>query len=271
MIYIRDPLDLDSACAVWAIRQFCDKNAGFRFRPPNWDGVNFKEGDVAVNLEAGGKGMKREWDEDDKAHTFFVYILRSHATNGDIAALGSVIPSVEASPENGMLITTGGVIDLLLIFKALQSGVQKKKGRQRVVVARIGEILSGVLQRSRALQHVIANQYEIEMAEGEQVALVFNTKVSGMTRLLLERHKLRAAVYVAGNNIGVVRAEKEEVRMDHPDIKAVPESVGEKWFSEMHGTIFAHGTRNCPARRPSRVDPHELVAAVARVLAQAQQ
>lgn len=153
------------------------------------------------------------------------------------------------------------------VMRALQAAHPRNDA---MVVERMSEILSGMLQAGRARQRAVAEVSEkTEILSGGKVAIVTNAREFATNGVLFEDHGVRVIVYVDGHNLGVIREGSETLRMDHSEIRAVVETTGElsQWFAHPAGFLFCRGSRKAPAENPSRVNPRSLAEVVARLLA----
>ena len=97
-IFTHFNVDLDAVCSVWAAKQFVSgaAEATVEFRPANWDGAEMSEGDLAVDIAAGGRGMKGEKGENGIVHSCFASIVAGHASAEDRSALANLVRFVDA-------------------------------------------------------------------------------------------------------------------------------------------------------------------------------
>jgi hypothetical protein len=273
-IFTHINLDLDAVCSVWAARTFIPaaKNADIEFRPANWDGEDLEPGDLALDIEAGGRGLKGEVDADGHVHSCFRSIVRSHADTEDQAALRYLVDFVdaqdahgsavkflapEASPDSQRVLSATG---LNAVLRALQ-GLHKKDW---IVLERLSEILSGILIAGRARLRAEEEADGAEILPGGKVAICVENKEFPTNGILFERG-VRVIVYVDGYNLGLIRHGEETLRMDHPDLREVVGGERE-WFSHPAGFLFCRGSRKAPARSPSAVSPRALAEAAAKLL-----
>ncbi len=87
-IFTHFVVDLDAVCSVWAAKQFISgaKGATVEFRPANWDGKEMAEGDLALDIDAGGRGMKGEKGENGIVHSCVALIVAEYASPADQSA-----------------------------------------------------------------------------------------------------------------------------------------------------------------------------------------
>ena len=160
-IFTHFVVDLDAVCSVWAAKQFISgaKGATVEFRPANWDGKEMAEGDLALDIDAGGRGMKGEKGENGIVHSCVALIVAEYASPADQSALASLVRFVDAQDAHGSAVKflapeasresqeTLAMTGLNAVLRALQATHSRNDA---LVVERMSEILSGMLQAGRA-------------------------------------------------------------------------------------------------------------------------
>lgn len=278
-LYTHLSVDLDAVCSVWAARQFIPgaKDATVEFRPANWDGNDMTNGDLALDIEAGGRGLKGEKGEGGIVHSCFALIVAKYAPPVDQSALASLVRFVDAQDAHGsavkflapeasreaqeVLAMTG----INAVLRALQATHLRNDA---LVCERMSEILSGMLQAGRARQRAAAEADKAKVLDGGKVAIVVNSREFATNGILFEERGIRVIVYVDGNNLGIIREGSETLRMDHPELRAVVEAAGEasEWFAHPAGFLFCRGSRKAPAKNPSKVNSRTLAEVAAKLL-----
>lgn len=280
-------VDMDAAGSAWAARKFipgADK-AELVFVPANWDGAEMEKGDYAVDIYAGGKGIKGAKDSNGRTHSCFRTIVERYALREDRQALRHLVAFIDAGDSTGNAFkamfpntTTEEqnrlhATSLGIVFAAIKC---QYGTNDNLVVERWSEILDGILQMGRDEQKAIAQAREIPVVGG--VAIVCNTP-STIRRILFQEFGARMVVFVNKNTVGINRAENEKTRTDHPAIRAVVEAAGEhvserdggepgKWFAHPYGFLFCWGSHKAPAKTASKVKPEDLANAVRKALAE---
>lgn len=271
-IYTHMNVDLDAVASVWWMLRFKFPGAEIVFVPANWDGSGMEAGDVAVDIEAGGKGIKGEL-KGGVRHSCFSTLVLQHGTTEDMQALASLMAFVdaqdaygsaythfvpEAKPEARRVLLHCGVNAVLRAFQAMHYN------DDMVVCERMSEIFDGMLKNGRNRRRA---EEEAQTAEivGGRVAILRDPKSVTTTIILLEEHGLDVVIYADGCNLGAVRRNDLRVRMDHPAIRAATNGE-DGWFFHPAGFLAARGTRKAPATTPSRVDPNALAQAVLEAL-----
>lgn len=287
-IFTHVSVDIDAASSVWAARTFipgADK-AEVVFVPANWDGKEMEKGDYAVDIYAGGKGIKGARDANGRTHSCFQTIVERYALREDRLALRRLVAYIDAEDATGNAIkviapnTTASEqrdIYAMTIGPAMFNVIKRLNPDDDVaVVNEMSRYFDGILQMGRDEQNAIAQAREIPVVGG--VAIVYNMP-SMVRRMLSQEFGARMVVFQNKNTVGINRAENEQVRTDHPTIRAAVESTGErvskreggepgKWFAHAYGFLLCWGSNKAPAMTPSKVNPEDLAKAVRKALAE---
>jgi hypothetical protein len=270
--------DLDAATSVWAAQWFVPgaNKAAIIFVPANWDGTGMEKGDIAVDIEAGGKGTKGEVEANGKTHSSFASIIKQFAPQNDQTILKYLVAFIDAGDSTGNAIkvlapNTTTVeqkslysTSLGMVFAAIKYNC---RGNDHALVERWATILDGILNIGRNRQEAFPRACRIPVIDG--VAITFNER-GAVATILFEECGARAIVYVDGNSIGVTRHLDETVRMDHPTIRAAVMETNEidEWYAHPYGFLFCRGARKSPVKTPSKVKPENLANAIRRALAE---
>lgn len=277
VIYTHIKPDLDAVCSVWAARRFVPgaNEAAIKLVPANWDGEGMGENDLALDIEAGGRGIKGMVRPDGSVGSCFAMLMEERAEIDDYLDLIPVLRYVDAQDSYGnplktlvasinktgreTLIATG----LHAVLRALQA---VHPNDDCLVMSRMHEILDGMLELGRSRRRAVRDANRAQNIGGK-VAIMRDAKSAEANSVLFERG-FRAVVYSEGNNLGVVRHNAERLRMDHGDVRAVVAAAGEadEWFAHSSGFLYCRGSRKAPAMTPSKVDPVSLARAVAGLL-----
>jgi len=293
-------IDLDAVASVWAAREFIPgaREAEVEFRPAGWDGSGMEEGDLALDIQAGGRGLKGEKGEGGIVYSCFAGIVSEYASPADQAALANLVAFVDAqdahgsaakhllrprSPESGLWpdqvevyeLGRAGLNEARMVLEAtglnavLRALQAVHPRNDALVLERMSEIFSGMLQAGRARQRAKVEADKAEILAGGKVAIVSDSREFGTNAVLFEERGVRVVVYIDGNNLGLNREGSETLRMDHPEIRAIVEAAGEadEWFAHSAGFLYCRGSRKSPAENPSTVNPYHLAEVASRLLA----
>ena len=269
-------LDLDAAWSAWATKVFVPRMAQAQvlFMPANWDGAGMTDLDMAVDICAGGRGIKGQ-QEGTLVSSAFAMIIQMHASPEDQLALAPFVKFVDAQDMHGSayeyyladiapeVIEIFSRTGLNACFRAAQT---MYRNNDPELFRFMSFYFNGLLKTSRS--QVRAEEEAVQFAEyigdDRRVAIMRYARFTGTNHALF-RHGVQAIVYVDGFNIGVTNR-KGKIRCDHPLIRAVVEPTGEKWFIHPAGYVFGNGTRKSPATKPSKVDPFALARAALAAL-----
>lgn len=272
--------DLDALASTWSLKRF---NPEFRdaeviFRPANWDGAGLDiENEVALDIEAGGKGLKGVLDADGKRHSAFAQLVRSLCNPVQRYALQPLVDFIDAEDVSGSPIReiapeSSPAAQTLLTHvsvKGVLSALREVNRDDAFLLARMSEIFEGMflsgISRFRAQDET---KKAVWFARGKVALLVDGLEESTMGRLF--RMGAQIVVYSNASGLGAVRDSKiTDLNVATSEVLAVIEAAGEKddWFIHTAGFIVARGTRKAPAKTPSRVNPRDLAEAVAKLFA----
>ena len=282
-VYTHFNLDLDAVASLWAAQEFIPgaRDAEVVFVPANWDGAEMEPGDLALDIRAGGRGIKGEdYDVNGVGSCFHLIMARADAEAQLV--LGPLDVYVETQDTSSNAVHRIGVgaeksaLDLLALvsLNSVLRALQATHPRDDALVAsRMAEIFSGMLENGRSRRRAELEANDAELVGNGQVAIVRDKKEIATNAVLFERG-VRAVIYVDGDNLGVVREGSETLRIDHTHIVSVIYAAGERigdgngdWFAHPAGFMLAWGTRKAPANRPSRVRPEDLAKALCEIYA----
>jgi hypothetical protein len=294
-LYTHVNMDIDSMSSCWAVRKFVPgmSNARIIRVGADWDGSGMKQGDMAVDLYAGGKGIKGTQDPDGTVHSSFAYIISKYASNDDAEAIKDLVRFVDIQDAYGSfvnymvknrmvyntdhetrrLIAVNNIGSILLALDCVHPNDPD------TVFSRMCEIFDGLFEKGGAAER--RARIEAERAElfggGENkkiIALVKDKKEKRTDHILWERG-VEVIVYVDGKNLGVLRRgegvllrDGTRFRADHPEIRKVVNQAerNPRWFAHPKGFLYCHGSRKAPAVSPSNVNPYELIKVIGNLL-----
>ena len=267
--------DLDAICSAWVARSFLLRDSQIIFVNANWDGEGMKPGDMAVDIEAGGRGVKGKRGLDGHVHSAFRTLAEQYLSDEDREALAPLIRFVDETDMYGAVVrrflpdAPNHVVgmfngtNLIAVLEALRTSC---KGDDAALCDAMFSILNGMLANGRARIRARKSADECWRTGCGRVAIMENMP-HAVADVLFGRG-VRVIVYVDGNNIGIYRGKKETVRMDDPRIRKVVDDAGElsEWFIHSSGFLFCRGSRKAPVAAPSLVVPRDLALAAAEVL-----
>ena len=250
------------------------------FVPADWNGAEMDKHDIAVDIHAGGKGVKGEQSGDEvgsaakvvaetympkRERSWFQYLIRyAHLkdTNGSVAQ--SLQPKM--GYRDRRLFDDTSLHAVLVGFKALFPGDDYK------VCQRMWEIFDGYLL-SKQERYVDAPRAaaEAQLFHNGSIALIEGAPRSTASHLFKAGAKI--VIFKNQDNLGALRKTGLSVRLDATPIRKVIEKAGEeigegpkRWHVQPDGRLISWGTYKAPRTVASRVSLSNLVDAIAEAL-----
>jgi len=269
ILYTHVAPDVDAAASVWAARKYMGATSfELRLVPAGWNGNELTDDDIAVDIVAGGRGIKGK-----EAGSAFKAIMETHAPKEDRDAIWWLIEYVTIQDSHGSVVrhlvpeATSKTV-AILSGSSLNSVLQVLKrefSTHEEWIQAVGRIFSALLEEG---QSRLRGEKEAERATWfGSVAVIKNSDEPSASSHLFGKGAI-VVVYADGLNLGAVRrADQPNVRLNDPRIMAViPEDERPKWFAHEDGFLLACGTRKSPATEASRVTPEELALAISATL-----
>lgn len=269
IIYTLKVLSLDVICSLWLLMKYSPKykKAEIIYQYSDWDGAEIQEYDVALGVNAGGKGFMPIYDKGSQK-SIFHQLVEKFCPLEDRNIVQPLVDYIHAqvfygSPARLLL---KGVMDervalfekcgLEDIFRSLQYTYHKEPD-QLIQIFR--NMLNGKFQRERNYEISKEEMDEVtEYSEDGQVALVVNPTKQSVTTALFAERNIRALVYYNKRNgsIGVLRNEGESFRVDNPIMAFVVAQAGElnKWFAHPDGRQFSCGSGSTTPTKSGRLE-----------------
>jgi hypothetical protein len=155
-IYTHLNVDLDAVASVWAVQTFIPgaADAEIAFVPANWDGVGFETGDIAVDLNAGGHGIKGKQMPSGAVMSAFDSVMLEYAPIAAQQALAHLRRFVDVQDSTGSVVKTllpeaprelqemFAATGINAVLRALQATY---KGMDTPVLAIMSSIFQGML------------------------------------------------------------------------------------------------------------------------------
>lgn len=263
-------VDIDAVVSVWfALRFIIKKEVPIDFVPASWDGRGIKFDDLALDINAGGFGIKGKQDKTGKVHSCLKELVRGHADKETKIFLRGLINFVEEIDsgdfdlKNSRTYEKGEIPFLSLVFslRSLQAYHQKNDG---VVCQRMFEILDGMLASMKKRSSDRKSLYSSIITVGRSAIVIKEGSSISARGILFQTEKYDSIVYVDGDNLGLLT--RDGLRADLPEVKEVIKKAEEEgeWFSHPAGYLFCRGCRKSPADSPSKVDPYDIAKAIER-------
>ena len=274
-IYTHMHVDADAALSAAFVRAFVPgfEDAGVVFVPAFWDGTEgrngdlpvMEDGDIAVDIPAGGNGIKGVTDADGTVHSALSSLVQEYCTDEQQAAFARLVDFVDSS-DAGQRAWDDDVVALPQVIAAIKEA--NGRNGDAAAVAFAETFLQGHLriEASRLRAAAEADKADKFQVGKAHVAVVKGAKERGTNAELYSRG-FHAVVYVDGNNLGATRPPTFNFRLDTEAVKEVV-NAEDGWFYHPAGFLAARGSFKSPAESPSEVDPHALARAVATTIAE---
>lgn len=266
-IFSHYSLDLDAVFGILAVIKYCFKESFIEFFkdpnwrkriilvPADWDGSGMKEGDVAVDLPAGGKGKKGQIEEGERVDSATLQVLEEYAPIEDQIALqelvlylnehdatgsavGSILGQEIAMRKDYMKIFRAGSIDGM--FRAAQANFgysDSKKVIQFFSFTFDGYLING----KRYLKALEIYPQRVQWhGNGKKKSIAFldmKDAPLGLCDIAFEKGA-EIVIYKNGKDIGIKRRNFSKFPVNHPLILKLIKNAGEegKWF--IHPALF---------------------------------
>lgn len=268
-------VDLDAVLSVWFYLRFVLKGESeIIFVPADWDGSGMTVEDVALDIDAGGMGIKGRQDKEKRVHSCFRFLVEKYAHPKLYYRIKGLTDLVdhsdtygasrekrpEKNPNLSLFLTLSTTINCLREFH---------NDNDEIICQRVFEVMDGYLMGEENRE--ISKQETLKNCIPVGRTILVNSK----GRFSARRHffyvpepRYDAIVYIDGNSIGLLLREEflannPELRADHSDIKKVIRAAGEEdqWFSHTSGHMYCRGTRKAPQKTGSLVDPYNIALA----------
>lgn len=257
-LYTHLDLTVDAAASVWLWRRLHpEENWPLQHVPSTWDGVGIGAGDVAIDIDAGGRGIRSRRNPDGSVASCFRVILNEHmAQEGphDLEPLLRPIADLmDAQRRDGNLTRLGfppryGIFGLSGTFLALKHTCAGPEE----LLEHFSKILDGFVRIAELSDEVGRLAQEVELVGS--VAVILDQNHLGLHRAVFRRGA-RFLVFKDGNNLGILREARERAHLG----RLIQHQIQEPgWFFHPRGHLAARGTRKAPAQTPSRYAPREL-------------
>ncbi len=271
-IFTHCNIDIDAVCSLWfALRFILKKNleeVDIVFKPANWDGEGMSEGDLALDIYAGGRGIKGEFRK-NRTHSCFKTLYKKNYEEIDedlrkiIYSLSEFVDKHDSHGQNFLrsLKINGNEKSEFLTFKGLFQVFwgYKINNDDFSVIQKFFENLNNFIDLEIRKKKIFEN---LERIDSGKVVLTMNTEIpSGF----LSAQGKKIKVYVDDYNLGVVIIDPNLRNEETLSVirKIVERSgdvfgYGENWFIDPGYRLICRGSRSNPVSTLSKVDPQFL-------------
>jgi hypothetical protein len=214
-------------------------------------------GDVALDIYAGGKGIKGRIDKDGAVHSCFaslVFDCKDKEAKKTLKTLSFLIDKHDAFGSSGGGKNISAFIGLSIALRSLQA---KHKGGDNIVVSRMFEILDGLYEINKVREDFRKNIGSFVETVGKTALLIAEGQAATSSRGLFQRG-FDAVVYVDGYNVGLLV--RDGYSIHQPELKELFKKFGEEgeWYFHPAGYMVSRGTRKSPVETKSNINPYDL-------------
>lgn len=258
-LYTHLDLTVDAAAAVWLWRRLHSHDSWpMRTVPSTWDGADMAEEDVAIDIDAGGRGIRSRRNPDGSVSSCFRIVLTEHMPADSPwidhePLLRPLADLLDVQRRDGNLTRLGfppryGIYGLSGTFLALKHACSSIEE----LADHFSRILDGFVRMAELSDEVGRLAQSVELVGS--VAVILDQNHLGLHRAVFRRGA-RFLVFKDGYNLGILREAREKAHLGRL-IQAQIEESG--WFFHPRGHLAARGTRKAPAPTSSRYHPREL-------------
>ncbi|TAH37145.1 MAG: hypothetical protein EYC70_09195 [Planctomycetota bacterium] len=262
-LYTHLDLNVDAAASIWLWRRAHSPDPWpVKTVPSTWDGSAIGPGDVALDMDAGGRGIRSRRNQDGSVSSCFHVILNEFLPeDGPLAEheelLRPLADILDAQRRDGNLTRLGfppryGIYGLTGTFLALKLTCAQPED----LLDHFSRILDGFVRMAELSDEVGRLAQEIEFIG--DVAVILDQNHLGLHRAVFRRGA-RFLIFRDGNNLGILREARERAHLGRL-LEGQIQEAG--WFFHPRGHLAARGTRKAPAATASRYEAH----AIARML-----
>ncbi len=271
-IFTHCNIDIDAMCSVWFTLRFILKTnlekVKLVFKPANWDGEGMDENDLALDIHAGGRGIKGEF-KNGRTHSCFQTLFNENFDKIDpefyktIYSLSAFIDKHDSEGQNFLraikingnekseLLTLKGLFQVFWAYKINNGDLD--------VIKKFSENLDNFIDLEIKRKKIFEN---LDKVDPGKVILTKNVEVpSGF--LAFQGKKIK--VYIDGYNVGVVIIDpnfgnEETLNVIREVVERAGDSFGygDNWSVGQDYRLICRGSRSSPVTTPSKVNPQKL-------------
>lgn len=291
-IHTHQNVDSDSLLSIWLEINFVFPGFEYElvFHPASYDGKGMGKNDIAVDIEAGGRGIKGSIDENGFHHscsyTIFkkiklpVNIRRALSPIVNIVDQKDVYGKTRLAPEAIRLDrkTSSNLDEARALSLSLQAFQAQYENNDHEVCRVMLDFISGLFKRITNFQ---AAQAEVDRKSFScgYVFVVETCKRISTAQNVFGDSNNKAYIYVntKENSMGVHLSDdlyhRDGFRLRLIDVEKIVEKKGEKigkgsneWFLHERGSLLAWGTRKDKRTVPSKIRPEELALEINKLI-----
>ena len=274
MLYTHVYVDLDNVFCLWVWKRFVNSRTRHKFVPASWNG-RLRKGDYALDLEAGGRGIKGEKSPGGQVSSASAIVVSRFCGEQIQKLLAPMVEYVDAQDRSGNAAKALGVdgnarialtaMGINTILRALKLAYPND---DEAVVEEMFKHID--LIYSMIIAEKVTAPQEAKRAEwfSKDVAILRNPTTEITTTCVMKKGA-KVVVIVDGNNLLMNRNNiikvMRNIRMDHLQIWDVV-SREEGWWHTEDGRSISRGSKRNPASTPSRFTEYDLAKLVSVLL-----
>ncbi len=268
-IFTHEWVDIDAVASLWFALRFMleEQDVEILFVPARWNGIDLEPQDLALDISAGGKGIKGRMYK-GRVHSCLEELVNRYADQKTKEKLSSLVRSIDQHDAYGNKERYKG--DYFSLLRMALRSLRAVHGKDdRLICSRMFELLDGVyklIDGQKEAKKIIYNSVDTV----GKTAIIFNPGDSSSHRGYLYRMGYPAVIYVDGSDMGLLVQDeliRKGLRADHPEILKLIEDIGEKdcWHAHPTGYMFSWGARKSTRETSSSLDPYDLARTVERL------
>lgn len=294
-VWTHQGVDLDAVISVWLVLRFMYPGLEYEliFVPAGYNGTSIDGDDIAVDIEAGGKGIKSSIDKDGNKHSSCYTIFRRACLSDDnYRALCSLISVVDKRDIYGKLSLVpedighkkddgdalNKVEGLSFALRVFKNHYKEEENADELVCEKMFDVLDSLLEETLESKKFKA-EVERKSFRCGNVFVVETSQRFSVARHVFNNPDNKAYIYVnpQKNSLGVYLSDdfyhNDGFRLRFKDLKPIVaqfnENIGKgenEWFLHEDGFLFAWGTKKDIRPKPSKIRPEELALEINRLI-----
>lgn len=282
-IFTHHNVDLDAIFSAWFVSRFiCPSiETELVFVPASYNGVGLNGNDIAVDIDAGGKGIKGSIDKDGISHSAsYSLFKKTDLSARDYKALFPLVKIIDKKDTYGNLASAPQEIkwrrsddEALARIKVLSLSLNAFKvsydNDDEKICSVMFDLLDGFFKKNVEFQ-LLKTEIEQKSYHCGHLAIIETSLDISAAKIIFNDSNTKAYLYInpKNNSMGVYvgnTLHKEGFRLKYDEAKKIIEGFGEKigngfdeWFCHQNGFLLSWGTRKDKRPYPSMVRPEEL-------------
>lgn len=290
-IFTHQNPDLDAISSAWFVSRFMYPLTEIElvFVSASYRGTSINGNDIAVDIEAGGKGIKESIDKNGIKHCcFYTLFKKMNLSSRDYQALNPLVILIDKKDIYGNIASApqdkkwdksdseafDKIKALSLCLNTFKTSYNNNDEKVCLVMF---DLFDGFFKKNIEFQllkaeiekktyncgHLVIVETSLDLSVAK---LVFND-ANNKAYLYLNTNSNSMGVYI-GNDLY-----KEGFRIEREAATAIIEKLGEKigggldeWFCHQDGFLLSWGTRKDSRPYPSKIKPQELALEISKLI-----